>query len=327
LNLNDNLLKELGDFNFSNTYTITADTEKFEISNMIFAVLPLSAIETEFKNTLPQTVSEVKATLTKVQTIIDKFNSLNLNQLMNTLFTNTEKITQLTSSISDVTKIYNDNKALIAVIEKYLTEENIKSIKKLAEDSKDLKLDELSKILSSPVFQLFIKQLPDIAKDIQTLSPVAQGLEKDLSDPAVQKALNNLPQTLETIKKLKGQLDANQELFNTLEKSLDSETISGIQELMKSLDGMISDDTVEKYVSLVNDADNLVARVREWVKIGQQYNVFTKAGKNAKTSVMFVYETASINAPAEKKKTVQNTTQEENAIKAWFKKTFGKNDN
>ncbi len=83
LNLSDEMLKQLGDFNFSNTYTITADTEKFELSNMIFAVLPLSAIESGIETTLPNTVSDVKNTLNEVQAILDKFNSMNASELIN----------------------------------------------------------------------------------------------------------------------------------------------------------------------------------------------------------------------------------------------------
>ena len=93
LNLNDEMLKQLGDFNFSNTYTITADTEKFELSNMIFAVLPLSAIESGIENNLPNTVSDVKNTLNEVQAILDKFNSMNASELINKLFSNTDNLT------------------------------------------------------------------------------------------------------------------------------------------------------------------------------------------------------------------------------------------
>lgn len=322
LSLDEKILKQLGDFDFSNTYTITADTEKFEVSNMVFAVLPLSAIESEIQSTLPATLDEVKSTLSQVQGIVDKFNSLNLTQLMNTLFSNSDKLIELTSSISEVTKLYNDNKALIDVIGKYMTEENINNIKKLTEDTKDVNLDEVTRLLSNPVLQVFFKQLPTIAQDVQALTPLAEGLKKDLSDPAVKKAIDNLPQTLETLKKLQKEVDANQELFKTLENSLDSKTIASLQELMKSLDGMLKDDTVEKYLNLAGGADSLILRVKEWVKAGQQYNLFTKAGKNAKTSVMFVFETESINAPVEKKTKVETTEKD----KSWFKKLFDKND-
>lgn len=322
LSLDEKILKQLGDFDFSNTYTITADTEKFEVSNMVFAVLPLSAIESEIQSSLPATLDEVKSTLSQVQGIVDKFNSLNLTQLMNTLFSNSDKLIELTGSISEVTKLYNENKALIDVIGKYMTEENINNIKKLTEDTKDVNLDEVTRLLSNPVLQVFFKQLPTIAQDVQALTPLAEGLKKDLSDPAVKKAIDNLPHTLETLKKLQKEVDANQELFKTLENSLDSKTIASLQELMKSLDGMLKDDTVEKYLNLAGGADSLVLRVKEWVKAGQQYNLFTKAGKNAKTSVMFVFETESISAPAEKKTKVETTEKD----KSWFKKLFDKND-
>ena len=163
LNLSDEMLKQLGDFNFSNTYTITADTEKFELSNMIFAVLPLSAIESSVENNLPNTVSDVKNTLNEVQAVIDKFNSMNATELINKLFSNTDNLTELASSVSDVTKLYNDNKALLDVLEKYMTKENIAAIEKLIADTDDTDLEQVAKLLNNPILQKFFKQLPTLS--------------------------------------------------------------------------------------------------------------------------------------------------------------------
>lgn len=324
LNLNDNLLKELGDFNFSNTYTITADTEKFEISNMIFAVIPLSAIGTGINETLPNTVNDVQSALTKVQTIIDKFNNMNLNELLTTFFSNSDKLTELVGSIGEVTELYNSNKALIDVIEKYLTDENLNAIKTLIDDSEDLDMDAVTRLLSNPILQRFFKQLPTLSADIQNVMPMLNGLEKDMENPEVQKAIENLPKTLETLKKLKGTIDKNQDLFTSLGDALDDNTMKQLKDIVSSLEGMISKDMIEKYSSLIGNTDELISRAKQWVKLGKEYNIFTGASDKAQTSVVFVYETASISAP---KKAVEATTASvtnENPIKKWFKKTFNK---
>jgi hypothetical protein len=325
LKLDDDLLAKLGDFKFSNTYTITADTQNFEISNMMFAVIPLSAIETEINSTLPKTVSDVKETLTKVQAIIDKFNSMNASDLMNKLFTNTDKLTDLTKSISEATDLYNNNKALINVIEKYMTEDNIKAIQSFINDTNSIDLQGVVEILSNPILQKFFKQLPTIAGDMQNVMPILNGLSKDMSDPAVQKAINNLPQTLATIKELKKTLDDNQELFNSLSKTLDADTIASIKDIMNSLDSMISDNMIEQYLGLADDADTLIARAKEWVAAGKEYNIFTTSNDTAQTSVMFVYETAPITAPVVKTNDENASTEAENPIKAWFENLFKKN--
>lgn len=323
LNLSDEMLKQLGDFNFSNTYTITADTEKFELSNMIFAVLPLSAIESGIENTLPNTVSDVKNTLNEVQAILDKFNSMNASELINKLFSNTDNLTELASSVSEVTKLYNDNKALLDVLEKYMTTENLAAIEKLIEDTDDVDLQQAAKLLNNPILQKFFKQLPALSKDMDAVMPIITGLSEDMQKPEVQKALNNLPQTIETLKKLKTTIDKNQELFDTLGETLDEETIASLKGIMGSLETLISENDLEAYSKLADNADELIARAKQWIEAGKEYDIFTTKGKASSTSVMFIYETAPVSAPVEEVKEEAETV-EENAVLKWFKNLFKK---
>lgn len=323
LNLNDEMLKQLGDFNFSNTYTITADTEKFELSNMIFAVLPLSAIESGIENNLPNTVSDVKNTLNEVQAILDKFNSMNASELINKLFSNTDNLTELASSVSEVTKLYNDNKALLDVLEKYMTTENLAAIEKLIEDTDDVDLQQAAKLLNNPILQKFFKQLPALSKDMEAVMPIITGLSEDMQKPEVQKALNNLPQTIETLKKLKTTIDKNQELFDTLGETLDEETIASLKGIMGSLETLISENDLEAYSKLADNADELIARAKQWIEAGKEYDIFTTKGNASSSSVMFIYETAPVSAPVEEVKEEAETV-EENAVLKWFKNLFKK---
>ena len=323
LNLSDEMLKQLGDFNFSNTYTITADTEKFELSNMIFAVLPLSAIESGIETTLPNTVSDVKNTLNEVQAILDKFNSMNASELINKLFSNTDNLTELASSVSEVTKLYNDNKALLDVLEKYMTTENLAAIEKLIEDTDDVDLQQAAKLLNNPILQKFFKQLPELSKDMEAVMPIITGLSEDMQKPEVQKALNNLPQTIETLKKLKTTIDKNQELFDTLGETLDEETIASLKGIMGSLETLISGNDLEAYSKLADNADELIARAKQWIEAGKEYDIFTTKGKASSSSVMFIYETAPVSAPVEELKEEAETV-EENAVLKWFKNLFKK---
>lgn len=323
LNLSDEMLKQLGDFNFSNTYTITADTEKFELSNMIFAVLPLSAIESGIEATLPNTVSDVKNTLNEVQAILDKFNSMNASELINKLFSNTDNLTELASSVSEVTKLYNDNKALLDVLEKYMTTENLAAIEKLIEDTDDVDLQQAAKLLNNPILQKFFKQLPALSKDMEAVMPIITGLSEDMQKPEVQKALNNLPQTIETLKKLKTTIDKNQELFDALGETLDEETIASLKGIMGSLETLISENDLEAYSKLADNADELIARAKQWIEAGKEYDIFTTKGKASSSSVMFIYETAPVSAPVEEVKEEAETV-EENAVLKWFKNLFKK---
>ena len=327
LNLSDELLKQLGDFDFTSTYTVTVDTEKFELSNMIFAVIPLSAIVTEIGNTLPGTVDDVKVQLDKIQGIIDKFSSMNVSELLTKLFANTDSLTELTSSIGKVTEVYNENKALLDVLEKYMTEENLTAVRQFIDDSKDVDFEEVSRLLSSPVLQRFVKQLPAISKDLQDVMPIINGLSADLEKPEVQKALDNLPQTLATLKELKKAVDDNQELFDALGEAFDDETISALKDMMDSLDGIMDEETLKKYTGLLDNADDLIARAEQWIKLGQEYDRFTVAKEGTQTSVLFIYETSPITAKAEKKETApKEDGLQESSIKKWFKNLFKKDN-
>lgn len=323
LNLSDDILEKLGDFDFTSTYTITFETQKFELSNMIFAVLPLSSIISEIDSNLPSTVTDVKAQLGDIQGIIDKINGMNFTDLVDKLFNNTDSLTELTSSISKVTQVYNDNKALIDVLEKYLTKENIDAITKFVEDTENVDYDQLVQIISNPILQRFIKDLPAISKDMQEVMPIINGLSQDLEAPEVKKALDNLPKTLETLKELKKTVDDNKELIDTLGGMFDEKTMKSLQSLMDTVEGVIDPEVLAGYTGLIDNADDLIARAEAWIKAGQEYNLFTTASKGFTTSVMFVYETSPITAPVEvKKENKTETAEESKGIGAWFKKLF-----
>lgn len=327
LNLSDELLKELGDFDFSSTYTITVDTEKFEISNMLFAVIPLSAIVTEISETLPGTVTDVKEQLGNIQDIIDRLNGMNVKDLVTKLFSNADQLTELTASIGKVTQVYNENKPLIDVIEKYMTDENMTAIKKFIDDTQDVELDKVVELLSNPVLQRFFRQLPDLAEDMKTVMPIIDGLSADLSKPEVQKAVDKLPETLATLKELKKTVDNNQELFDALGEAFDEKTVSDLKGIMDSLSGIIDENTLSKYTGLIDNADELIERAQIWVKAGQEYNLFTTAAKGTQTSVLFIYETSPIAAKPEKTGVIEKDTGlNENPIKTWFKNLFKKDN-
>ncbi len=323
LNLSDEILEQLGDFDFTSTYTITFETGKFELSNMIFAVLPLSAVISGIDSSLPSTVTDVKAQLGDIQGIIDKINGMNFTDLVNKLFSNTDSLTELTASISKVTQVYNDNKALLEVLEKYLTKENIDAITKFVEDTEKIDYDQLVQILSSPILQRFIKELPAISKDMQEVMPIINGLSQDLEAPEVKKALDNLPKTLETLKELKKTVDDNQELIETLGGMFDEKTMKSLQSLMDTVEGIIDPEVLAGYTGLIDNADDLIARAEAWIKAGQEYNLFTTASKGFATSVMFVYETSPITAPVEvKEENKAEEAEEAKGIGAWFRKLF-----
>ncbi len=294
LNLTDEMLKELGDFSFSDTYTITAETKKFEISNCIFTAIPLSSVLSEAEYTLPNTVSDIKTTLNDVQGIINKFNALNIDEITDILFSGNIDIKEIISALNDATKLYNENKALIELGEKYLTPENIKVIDNFVKDAKKLDIDEITELLSNPILQKIFKELPALSEDMKNISPLLKNLDKDLNKPDVKKAIDNLPKTLETLKQLKKVIEKNKSLAEKISSTFDEKTLNSLADIISSVKDIFDDDMLEKYGTIAENADELIARAEAWLKQGTEYKIFTTASDDADTSTLFIYETESV---------------------------------
>ena len=52
------------------------------------------------------------------------------------------------------------------------------------------------------MLQKFFKNLPEIAENMNDVLPLIEEFSKDMSDPEVQKAINNLPKTLEQLSEI-----------------------------------------------------------------------------------------------------------------------------
>ena len=92
---------------------------------------------------------------------------------------------------------------------------------------------------------------------------------------------------------------------------------------MGSLETLISENDLEAYSKLADNADELIARAKQWIEAGKEYDIFTTKGKASSSSVMFIYETAPVSAPVEEVKEDAETV-EENAVLKWIKNLFKK---
>lgn len=77
LGLDSKTLKDAADITFNDNFTITADVTDFELTNMYFAVLPLSAVSNNMA--VPSSVDDLKSSLNQLKEIESSIKSIDPN--------------------------------------------------------------------------------------------------------------------------------------------------------------------------------------------------------------------------------------------------------
>ena len=283
------------DLNFADSFSVKADVKNFELGNMYFAALPLATLVSDRE--IPETVSDVKETLDKLSDLQDALSDINPTKLIESLVGSGDKLKEFTALLSDAVSLYQTNKALLAVLPKYLTEENINALTKLLTDLDKANLGEVQKLLSNPVLLRFFKDLPELAKDLNAVMPIVEQFRTDMEDPQVKAALDALPQTLKQLSAIQAKINENKELIDTLNTLLSEENINKITNLLDSADQTQFSEMLSDYGVLAENADALMASLSAMLDPANSYSIYSQAAKGAETSVMFVYQTPSIAKP------------------------------
>lgn len=192
-------------------------------------------------------------------------------------------------------------------------EVNVESLQDILDKIDPKKNPELVNLLSS---------LPALLKDLKDTKPILDSLNQDMENPEIKKAMDNAPQTVAAIMKIKADLDKNTALskaLSNLGSAKTGETISGIFGQLNSLE---SSNVLGKYSSLLTGAGGLVARAEAYFGLTRSYKIYTDAAEGMETSVFFIMKTNAIAQPEIKQETP--VVEESGGLSAWFKKTFKK---
>ncbi|MCR5485040.1 MAG: hypothetical protein K6F09_05545 [Clostridiales bacterium] len=319
LSISKDDLKELSSFDLSGKCSITAEAENFELTNMYFAVLPLCSLDLGL--VVPDNMKDLTNTLQRLKKVLNTVEMLDVDDILSMLVSDSGKVTELTEMVSSAVELYSSNEALIKVLSKYMTEENLEKIKKLVEDMDDSSVNEALELLSNPVIKTFVKDLPVLTEDLGEVMPIIDSLNKDLQDEDVKKAVEALPETLQELKKLQEQLEKNKALIDALGTLVSSDNLDTISELANELSGFDFKEFASKYSSAIEGVDDdLLERAKAWLTFGNEYNIFTSASDNAVVSLAFIYQAKSI---VKAEETTTAIAQSEPA-EPWYKKIFGK---
>lgn len=306
------------ELDFATEFTLTADVENFSMDNMYFAAVPLSLLGSELQ--LPDSIADLQTTLGRLKDLEKALNSMDPSGVITSLMTDKAKINELVSTMNEAVELYQNNRVLFEILPKYMTEENLAKFKKLFNSLDPDELKEVIALLNNPVLQSFFKELPEIAENMNDIMPLIEELSEDMSDPEVQKAINNLPKTLEQLSDIQKTLDDNQELIDALAQLMSKDNAAKLNKLIDSLSTGDYAGKLEQYGVLAEDADDLIARLQSMINYASEYDIYTEKVEGMESSVMFVYQTAPVAVKSEKSTSATETTE----ALPWYKKIFKK---
>ena len=314
------------DYTFNDTFVITADVTNFEIGNFMFSAIPIASLDIGL-NDISSTVDSLRSNLQKLQNVQKSLQQIDASNLLNTLSSNPDKLNNLSSLVEQASSLYDQNKALINVLNKYTTSENLAAIQVLVEYIRTADFDGLEDAL---------KVINSIFGDDANQETINKGLEllrqmsSDLNDPEVQKAIENLPKTVNTLSELQKAVEENKDLINVLKSLSETNALSSIDSTLSNLKGSIATDSLSSLSGV--DANELSAKMTAWLELGKAYTIFTKKTQTMTSSVMFVYKTDSVRVSSvnddedTEKIQAENEAEESSGLKGLFQKIFKKNE-
>ena len=308
-------------YSFNDTFVISADVSEFEIGNFMFSALPIASLDIGL-NSISTSMDDVRENLSKLSTIQQSLQNVNADELLATLTSNPNKISELSNLVGRAASLYDENKALIDFLDNFATPQNMQTIQLLTEYISTADFDGLEEALGV-INSIFGDEAS--ATKIQEGLDLLRQMSEDLNDPEVQKAIKNLPQTVATLNDLQKAIDENKDLIDALQVLAQSDALSSIESAIAGVEGSLAAGGISQFATITGDADEITAKMTAWIELGKRYTIFTSKTSNMTSSLMFVYKVDSL------KPTVQNSSEEKSepeaeessGLEALFKKIFG----
>ena len=290
------------------SFTITATATNFELGNIMFSAVPLSAVGSIGTGSLPESVDDIKGVLSDFEDVQKALNGLDINKMISVLYGDSNKFEELIGSVNTAVKLYQENEKLLKTVSTYMTDENLQKLEKLANDLNATDLDAISQTLNDPAVAALLKVLPQLssslseistlANDLNEVMPILQSLSNDMDDPEIKQSLENMPETLNELQGVLKTIEDNKEILEMVNELSSEDKAAQIDALMK---------TVNKYTTLdtLSEANQqlLAEKMKEWLTYGNEYDIFTEKTDRMTSNVIFTYKVSAISAP------VQETAQ------------------
>lgn len=280
-------------FSFPDTFTVSATVTDFRLADTYYILAPLSALNLNVE--LPKTLEDVKSILNEVQNLQDILNAIDPNQLLAKFVTNGTSLKEMMDIMQKAITVYNENEALLKVMAQYLTPKNIETLSAFLQSLDGEQMQSVISLLSNvPALQSAVDSLMQLSTGLSDVMPILEGFSQALKDPEVAAALENLPETLNTLSEMTSFLEENKDVLNVLTQLMSS---SDMQKFTDALDNLIEGQDVQfgdtDVSQLAGDAKALVLKMDEWLKF--DYGLYTAAPDYMETGCMFICKTDPIN--------------------------------
>ena len=277
---------------------------------------------------------KVKALLTEAKALGGRLDALGTEQVQNSL----HFVQNLMPGLNELVAGLEQNREQIVGLESLLEDKETmaylqQTSRKLVAMKADLDdnaenlalLEELMGTMEDPAMQAFARMLPTLRQDLNDAKPVLDALAAGLEDPQSEARLKDAPSTLATLLKMKADLEANRQIADALTLATDPENTALAAGIVSKLDRLQAEDTVGGYLSLLESADTLKARAEAYLKLSDNYRLFTDAAEGMDTDVKFIMKTDAIRKP-EAEETAADTKEAPAGLIGWIKNLFKKDE-
>lgn len=306
-------------YSFNDTFVISADVKDFELGNFMFSAIPIASLDIGL-NSISTSMDDVRENLSKLSSIQQSLQNINADQLLQTLTSNPNKITELSNLVSKAATLYDNNKALLDFLDNFATPQNLATIQFLSDYITTADFDGLEEALKV-INSIFGNE--STGADIQKALELLKQMSEDLNDPQVQQSIKNLPQTIATLQELQTAIDENKELIDALRILADSDVFSTLESALTGIEGSFAVEGISQYANIAGNADEITAKMTAWLELGKRYTIFTTKPANMSSTVVFVYKIdslkPSVSADSEKN---EPEAEESSGLVALFKKFF-----
>lgn len=308
-------------YSFNDTFVISADVSDFELGNFMFAAIPIASLDIGL-NSISTSMDDVRENLSKLSSIQQTLQNVNADELLNTLTSNPNKLSELSSLVGRAASLYDENKALLDFLDNFATPQNMQTIQLLTDYISTADFEGLEEALGV-INSIFGDDAS--GEKIQEGLDLLRQMSEDLKDPQVQKAIDNLPQTVATLNELQKAIEENKDLIDGLKVLAESDALSSIESAISSVEGSLAAGGISQFATITGDADEITAKMTAWIELGKRYTIFTTKASNMASSVVFVYKIDSLKAipQNESDEKVEPEAEESSGLEALFKKFFG----
>ena len=157
----------------------------------------------------------------------------------------------------------------------------------LNEENVDLAKDLLS-AYDEPKIREFYEKIPLFRNDMDQLRPILDKLSDDLEIKKYNDSFHKSPETVETLLKMKNDLDDTRYMADTLNLSLNDEVIKAARDMIEIIDRRDAKGDLDKGEDYVDSMLDVAASKDAVVELSDRYTTFTGKKDDMQSKLMFV---------------------------------------